>query len=45
MAEQSDEARPPHPPPAADNHHHSSVIVGTGAELKTMSPDEAKRRG
>jgi len=29
----------------AYNHHHSSVIVGTGSELKTMSPDEAKRRG
>ena len=29
----------------AYNHHHGSVIIGKGAELKTMAADEAKRRG
>jgi hypothetical protein len=29
----------------AYNHHHGSIIVGEGAELRTMSSDEAKLRG
>ena len=26
----------------AYNHHHGSLIIGRGAELKTMSPDEGE---